>query len=66
MNRELLGDSWFELLEDEMKKDYFVSLKEKLREEYTNFKVYPSPSLIIQAFKLTPPNKVKVVLISQD
>lgn len=66
MNRQLLGDEWFELLEEEMKKDYFLKLKETLKDEYNNFKIYPAPSLIFEAFKLTPPNNVKVVLTTQD
>lgn len=66
MNKELLGDSWYQVLKEEMDKPYFQHLKEELRKEYSIAKVYPAPSLIFRAFQLTPFEEVKVILLGQD
>lgn len=43
-----------------------MSLKESLRQEYNTTTVRPAPGDIFRAFKLTPPDKVKVVVVGQD
>jgi len=47
-------------------KDYAKKLKLFLDEEYAKHNVYPPRELIFNAFNLTPPEKVKVVIIGQD
>jgi uracil-DNA glycosylase len=66
MNREMLGESWYNQLESELTKPYFVNLKTKLREEYTNFKVLPAPNEVFKAFQLTPFETTKVVMLLMD
>ena len=58
--------SWKEVLKEEFEKQYFKELKEFLLEEKSRFAVYPPGGLIFNAFRLTPFDKVKVVLLGQD
>lgn len=62
----IIEDSWKEILFDEFQKPYFQTLKQFLTEEKTQHTVYPSGSLIFNAFNQTPFSKVKVVLLGQD
>jgi len=58
--------SWKEVLKDEFEKPYFGELKEFLLNEKAKFNVYPPGGLIFNAFRLTPFDNVKVVLLGQD
>jgi uracil-DNA glycosylase len=58
--------SWKEVLKDEFEKPYFGELKEFLLDEKAKFNVYPPGGLIFNAFRLTPFDNVKVVLLGQD
>lgn len=58
--------SWKELLKEEFDKQSFHELKEFLVEEKANHIVYPPGGLIFNAFKLTPFNEVRVVILGQD
>ncbi|KAG1773552.1 uracil-DNA glycosylase [Suillus occidentalis] len=60
LETECMGKSWLKLLKEEIKKPYFISLKNA-----KNLKVYPSPRNIY-AWSNTPLGKVKVVIIGQD
>ncbi|MGM9968775.1 MAG: uracil-DNA glycosylase [Anaeroplasma sp.] len=57
---------WFEFINEESKKEYFINLIEKVRNEYSNYICYPKYKDIFYAFKLTELNKVKVVILGQD
>ena len=56
-----LGASWYALLEDEIKKEYFTRLL-NLEERQTT----PPRENLFLAFRTTPPEKIKVVLVGQD
>lgn len=58
--------SWFELLSEEFKKDYFISLQNFLKEEYSKYQIYPEESKIFNALNHVPFDRVKVVIIGQD
>ena len=59
--------SWKKILKGEFDKDYFVQLIHFLKSEKSAGKIiYPPGQLIFNAFKLTPIDKVKVVIIGQD
>ena len=62
----MIGNNWDVLLEDEFKKDYFIKINEFIDEEYATKTIYPPYDEIYNAFKLTPPEKVKVVILGQD
>lgn len=58
--------TWNELFNRLQNEEYSVSLHKFLNEEYSTFKCYPPRELVFNAFKLTPLDKVKVVIIGQD
>lgn len=59
-------NGWEPLFLEEFSKDYFKSLKAFLEKEYEQKVVYPPKSLILNAFDLTAPDKVKAVILGQD
>jgi uracil-DNA glycosylase len=62
-----LEASWLEVLHDEFDKDYMVKLRQFLLEEKNaGHTVYPKNSDIFNAFKKTPLNQLKVVILGQD
>lgn len=62
-----LEKSWKKHLGDEFKKPYMEKLLTFLEEEKKAGKiVYPSEDQIFEAFRLTPFDKVKVVILGQD
>lgn len=62
----MIGNNWDALLEEEFKKEYFIKINEFIDEEYATKTIYPPYDEIYNAFKLTPPEKVKVVILGQD
>ncbi len=62
----MLPDSWSEFIATQKKKDYMVRLASTLKDERAKFTIYPSKDLVFNAFKLTPPDKTKVVILGQD
>ncbi len=61
-----IEDSWKEVLKEEFEKEYFKSLSDFVKKEYSQEKVYPHPKNIFRAFYLCPFEEVKVVIIGQD
>lgn len=61
-----IESSWKERLQGEFEKPYFQTLAEAVRKEYQVATCYPPGSLIFNAFRLCPFDKVKVVIIGQD
>lgn len=60
------GNTWDKLLENEFKKDYYLKLREFLKEEYGHYRIYPNMHDIFNALKLTAPEKIKAVILGQD
>lgn len=54
------------LIQQESKKSYFQTLQAFLASEYQSKTIYPPASMVMNAFRLTPFDKVKVVIIGQD
>ncbi|KAI0050447.1 uracil-DNA glycosylase [Auriscalpium vulgare] len=71
---QAMGKSWLKVLKDEIKKPYFVSLKEFLWKEgirgltdsAPGLKIYPAPRDIYSWSNFTPLGKVRVVIVGQD
>lgn len=63
---ELPRNSWEKLLAVEKSKPYYQQLEEFLKSEYQKTLVYPPQNKIFEAFKLTPYEEVKVVILGQD
>lgn len=66
MDPKHLPPSWRAVLKDEFDKPYFKKLQEFLAEERANHQVFPPEEDVLNAFKLTPFDKVKVLLLGQD
>ena len=66
MKQVNIEKSWFRLLQKEFEKDYFLDLKEFIRQEYMSKTIYPKANAIFNAFNSTPVDSVKVVIIGQD
>ena len=62
----MIGNDWDLALSDEFEKDYFLRIQEFIDEEYSTKTVYPPYGEIFNAFKLTPLDNVKVVILGQD
>ena len=58
--------TWDNFFDVEKKKPYWKTLEAFWDEQYKTKTVYPSRDLIFNAFKLTPLEKVKVVVVGQD
>lgn len=61
-----IENDWKDFFESEMKKDYYIKLRNFLIEEYKTKTIYPKPEDIFNAFKLTPISKTKIVIVGQD
>lgn len=61
-----IEEGWKKILLDEFQSPWFSELKEFLVEETSSRKIYPPGNLIFNAFKHTPFDNVKVVILGQD
>ena len=61
-----IGNDWDSLLEEEFKKDYYLSLREFLKTEYFSRKIYPPMNDIFNALKYTSYDDARVVIPGQD
>ena len=67
MSEMTLEKTWAEVLKDELKKPYISDLKNFLTQEAEQgYAVYPPKRLVFNAFRHTPYDKVKVVIMGQD
>lgn len=64
--KTIIDNDWQRILEPEFSKEYYISLRNFLKKEYATQKVHPDMFHIYEALKLTPYNKVKVVILGQD
>lgn len=61
-----LDNSWDDILKGEFEKEYYLNLRKFLIDEYSHYTIYPSMYNIFNAFKYTPYEEVKVVILGQD
>ncbi|MDZ7292916.1 MAG: uracil-DNA glycosylase [candidate division KSB1 bacterium] len=57
---------WRRVLADEIKKPYYQKLKNFLKKERQKYQVFPPEKEVFTALKLTPYDKVNVLLLGQD
>ena len=62
----MIGNSWDNLLKEEVKKDYFKKLMNFIKEEYKEKTIYPKQNEVFNAFRYTSFENVKVVILGQD
>lgn len=60
------GNDWDELLKDEFQKEYYLKLRQFLKQEYRTRTIYPDMYDIFNALKYTAYKDVKVVILGQD
>lgn len=58
--------SWDSIIKEEMAKPYFAKIDQFLKHDAKNYIIYPPKEDIFNAFKLTSPDTLKAVIISQD
>ena len=61
-----IDNDWDELLGGEFQKDYYLKLRQFLKNEYRTKTIYPDQYSIFESLKLTPFQDVKVAIIGQD
>lgn len=61
-----IQNDWLDAIRGEFRKDYYKKLYEFVKEEYSQYLIYPHSEDIFNAFHMTPLSKVKVVIIGQD
>lgn len=64
--RRYFDKSWWDILEGEFQKPYYLELRKLLVNEYENFEVFPPKEEIFTAFSLTAYDKIKIVILGQD
>ena len=57
-----IGNSWDDVLKGEFDKDYYLKLREFLKQEYGSRTIYPNMYDIFNALKFTPYEDVKAVI----
>lgn len=61
-----IGNEWDTLLADEIRKDYYLRLREFLKREYSQYRIYPPMNDIFNALRRTSYSDVKAVILGQD
>ena len=61
-----LGNDWDILLKEEFEKDYYLSLREFLKNEYKTRRIYPPMNDIYNALRYTSRQNTRVVILGQD
>ncbi|MDA3943588.1 MAG: uracil-DNA glycosylase [Bacteroidetes bacterium] len=66
VNKPDIHESWYQVLKPEFEAPYFAKLKEFLKEEMKQHRIFPPANRIFHAFNTTPLAAVKVVILGQD
>ena len=61
-----IGNDWDEILKDEFSSEYYLTLREFLKSEYSSLRIYPPMNDIFNALKYTSFADTKAVIIGQD
>ena len=61
-----LGNDWDGLLYEEFSSEYYLSLREFLKKEYSTERIYPPMNDIYNALRLTSYERARVVILGQD
>jgi uracil-DNA glycosylase len=66
MTPDMLPDDWRNVLAEEFEMDYFQKLLAFVNKERKSKTIYPPEADVFNAFKYTPHDEVKVLLLGQD
>ena len=61
-----IGNDWDAILADEWEKEYYLTLRQTLKQEYATRRIYPPMQDIFNALRYTSFADTKVVIIGQD
>ncbi len=61
-----ITNDWLKAVDSEFHEKYYIDLYKFVKEEYSNYVVYPKSEDIFNAFHFTPLEELKVVIIGQD
>ena len=61
-----IGNDWDDILREEFNKEYYLKLREFLKDEYANGPVYPPAKDIFNALRFSSYEDTKVVIVGQD
>lgn len=61
-----MGEEWAQLLGPFLTSDRMRDIEEAVRDEYDKYEVYPDKTNVFNAFALTKPENVKVVMLGMD
>lgn len=64
--KKILQNDWQPLLEKEFQQDYYLRLRQFLKQEYMTKTIYPHMNDIFNALHFTPYKEVKAVILGQD
>ncbi|KGP71188.1 uracil-DNA glycosylase [Pontibacillus yanchengensis] len=62
----ILTNDWESIVGEQFNETYYIQLREFLKKEYQNHKVYPHMNDIFNALHYTPFHRTRVVIIGQD
>ena len=62
----MIGNDWDNVLKDEYEKEYFVKIKDVVRNEYNNKVIFPPQDKVFYAFRKTSYKDTRVVILGQD
>lgn len=64
--KKTLGESWYNAIGSEFEKPYMINLSKTLQRERKIYDIYPEQKDVFRAYKLTPLEEVKILILGQD
>ena len=62
----MIGNDWDNVLKEEYEKEYFLKIKDIVRNEYNNKTIFPPADKVFYAFRKTSYKDTRVVILGQD
>ena len=62
----MIGNDWDNILEEEYNKEYFLKIKDIIRNEYNKKVIFPPANRVFYAFRETSYKETRVVILGQD
>lgn len=62
----MIGNDWDKVLSSEYEKDYFIKIKNRVRNEYKNKTIFPPADRVFYALRETSYKDTRVVILGQD
>jgi len=62
----MIGNDWDNILKDEYEKEYFLKIKNIVRQEYNSKTIFPPADRVFYAFRKTTYKDTRVVILGQD